>query len=82
MSHNDPNNLASVPSGLVDTRAAMKIIGTSDRTVSRLTKINALPFRKIGRLVRFCPEEIRLWIAAGCPTTPNAADAIRQGVKP
>lgn len=80
MNHNDPNNLGSAPPGLVDTRAAMKIIGTSDRTIARLTRINALPHRKIGRLVRFCPEELRLWIAAGCPTTPNAADVIRQGV--
>ncbi len=50
------------------------------RTLWSLTKCGAIPSRHIGRAVRYCPDELRAWVGAGCPTDPGAADRIRKGV--
>lgn len=66
---------------LVDSRAASAMLALGERTLWSLTNRNAIPSRKIGRAVRYSPEELRMWIAAGCPTEPGAADRVRKAVR-
>jgi predicted DNA-binding transcriptional regulator AlpA len=59
--------------------AARLKIGLS--TLWTLTNCRAIPSRKIGRSVRYAVWELEAWINAGCPTEPNAADAILRGLR-
>lgn len=59
----------------VDTAALLAI---SPRKLWTLTRCNAIPSRRIGRAVRYCPSELRLWVVAGCPTDPGAAERVRR----
>ena len=63
---------------LIDATAAAAIPALGARTLWALTKCDALPSQRIGRSVRYCPSELRAWIAAGCPTNPGAADLVRR----
>ena len=65
---------------LIDAKAAARLLALGARTLWTLTKCNAVPSRHIGRSVRYCPGELRAWIAAGCPTEPGSADRVRKGV--
>lgn len=62
---------------LIDTRAACVALALSPRTVWSLTNRRAIPSCRVGRAVRYCPDELRAWVAAGCPTEPGAADRLR-----
>ena len=62
---------------LIDSGSAAKLLGISARMLWTLTQRKAIPSRKIGRSVRYVPGELRAWIGAGCPTTPNAANRLR-----
>ena len=66
---------------LIDTKAAATMLAMGFRSVWRYTKCNAIPSRKIGSSVRYCPDELRAWIVAGCPTEPGAGDRIRKTLK-
>lgn len=66
---------------LIDSKAAAKALGIGERTLWGLTRCDAIPVRRVGRLVRYCPEELRAWVAAGCPTEPGAADRVRKGAR-
>lgn len=65
---------------LIDAKAAASRLAMSPRTLWSLTKCNAIPSRRIGRSVRYCPDELRAWVAAECPTEPGAAARVREGV--
>lgn len=62
---------------LIDSEAAARLLGISERALWTWTKRKAIPSRKLGRCVRYVPDELRAWIGAGCPTTPNAATRLR-----
>lgn len=64
---------------LIDAPAAARLLSISARTLWALTKCRAVPSHRVGRSVRYCPTELRSWIAAGCPTEPGAADRLRKG---
>ncbi|MCH7791750.1 MAG: helix-turn-helix domain-containing protein [Planctomycetes bacterium] len=57
------------------------MLGIGARTLWTLTNRGAIPSRKIGRSVRYCPAELRAWVAAGCPTEPGAAERVRKAVR-
>ncbi len=38
-------------------------LGTSERFVRRLVSERRLPFHKVGKFVRFDPEDIDIWLA-------------------
>lgn len=66
---------------LIDSETAAAMLGMGTRTLWGLTKCEAIPVRRVGRLVRYCPDELRAWVAAGCPTEPGAADRVRKGAR-
>jgi len=63
---------------LIDAKAAAALLAISPRKLWTLTRCNAIPSRRIGRAVRYCPTELRLWVVAGCPTEPGAAERVRR----
>lgn len=65
---------------LIDAKAAAEQLAIGSRTLWSLTKCNAIPSRRIGRAVRYCPAELRAWIDAGCPTASGSADRVRKEV--
>ena len=66
---------------LIDAKAAAALLAIGARTLWTYTNCNAIPSRKIGRAVRYCPDELRAWIAAGCPTHAGAADGVRSAIQ-
>jgi predicted DNA-binding transcriptional regulator AlpA len=67
-----PKNEAHEPqvldSNLLDGKAVAKLLGVSQRMVWRLKDGGRMPRPiKLGSLVRWKPDEIHKWIAAGCP---------------
>ena len=65
---------------LVGAKVAAGMLSIGSRTLWSLTKCNAVPSRKIGRAIRYCPNELQAWIAAGCPTEPGSAKRARKGI--
>lgn len=49
--------------GLLDVARLAKLLGVSERFVRRLVDERRIPFHKIGKYVRFRPEEVSLWVA-------------------
>lgn len=66
---------------LIDAKAAVSLLAIGARTLWTYTNCRAIPSRKIGRAVRYCPDELRAWIAAGCPTDAGAADGVRSAMQ-
>jgi predicted DNA-binding transcriptional regulator AlpA len=66
---------------LIDTQAVCATLSLSPRTVWSLTNRGALPSRRVGRSVRYCPAELRAWVEAGCPTEPGAAERVRAAMR-
>jgi len=64
---------------LADSKAIAALLSLSPRKLWALTKCNAIPSRRIDRSVRYDLTEVRAWVAAGCPTDPNAAERVRRG---
>tara|TARA_B100000959_G_scaffold252759_1_gene283078 strand:+ start:325 stop:519 length:195 start_codon:yes stop_codon:yes gene_type:complete len=50
---------------LVNQAALAKILGCSPRTIANLTSRKAIPFIKIGRLIRFQPDRVVEALAGG-----------------
>jgi excisionase family DNA binding protein len=48
---------------LLDCSQVADILGCSLRTVRRITELRTIPFVKVGRLVRFRPQDIERYIA-------------------
>lgn len=65
---------------LIDSKAAATRLNISPRTLWSLTRCDAIPHRRIGALLRYCPEELSVWIAMGCPTNPGSASRVRREV--
>jgi excisionase family DNA binding protein len=49
---------------LIDIEDVAKALGVSVRYVRRLVFENRIPYVKVGRLLRFDPEELAPWIDA------------------
>lgn len=52
-------------------------LGIGERKCWELVNRNALPHKRIGKLICFCPRELRWWVFLGCPDAPNAAEKVR-----
>lgn len=52
---------------LVNQTTLAKIIGCSPRTIANLTRRRAIPFIKVGRLIRFQPERVIEALATPTP---------------
>lgn len=61
---------------LIDAKAACVVLSIGERKLWSLTKCRAIPSRKIDRAVRYCPDELKAWVDAGCPTTAGAAERV------
>ena len=57
-----PPNLGSEPGSLIDTATVAARLGVTERFVRRLVDERRIPFLKIGKFVRFDPDEIAEWI--------------------
>lgn len=55
-------NLGSEPGALIDTEALAGRLGVTERFVRRLVDERRIPFLKIGKFIRFDPDEIAAWI--------------------
>jgi len=66
---------------LINAKAAAKKLSLGPRTLWSLTNRRAVPSRKIGRSVRYCPDELAAWIEADCPTDAGAADRVRAAMR-
>lgn len=62
---------------LIDAKAASSALAISERKLGSLTACNAIPSMKLGALRRYSPDELRAWVAAGCPTGPGSAEGVR-----
>lgn len=52
----------SAPTLLLTPRQAAAALSISERSLWSLTKSGAVPSIKIGRLVRYRPESLRVWL--------------------
>ncbi|MFA6045977.1 MAG: hypothetical protein WC718_13425 [Phycisphaerales bacterium] len=68
------------PALLIDAKAACAMLCIGERQLWQLSNCRAIPSLKIGKSRRYSPAELAAWVAAGCPTTPGAGDAIRKAV--
>jgi excisionase family DNA binding protein len=59
---------------LLDKKQAAETLGVSPVTVDRLRQSGKLPYRKIGGLVRFIPEDLDDFIRASASTNRDPAD--------
>ena len=57
-----PPNLGSEPGSLIDTATVAARLRVTERFVRRLVDERRIPFLKIGKFVRFDPDEIAEWI--------------------
>lgn len=60
-----PDNLSRINAGsmpLLDAEGLAARLGVTARFVRRLVEERRIPYLKIGRLVRFEPAEVELWI--------------------
>lgn len=46
---------------LMDTRAAARFLGVSERALHRLKASGSIPFVPVGRLIRYRPESLAAW---------------------
>lgn len=49
---------------LIDIGTLAQHLGVNERFVRRLVEEHRLPFHKIGKFVRFHPDDVTSWIAA------------------
>jgi len=63
---------------LIDAKSARVLLSISARRLWVLSICNAIPSFKIGKSRRYCPDELRGWIRASCPTAPGAGNQIRK----
>jgi len=48
---------------LIDAREAARLLRLSERTLHSHTKNGLIPAVRLGRLVRYSPDQLRAWIA-------------------
>lgn len=56
---------STLPRLLLDIPELAKRLGTSQRHIRRLIADRRIPYVKVGRLVRFDPDEIAAWLDEG-----------------
>jgi excisionase family DNA binding protein len=56
------NDVQMIPVLLLNGRQAAKALGISERTLATYTKSGLLPVVRIGRSVRYSPDDLRQWI--------------------
>ena len=47
---------------LTDVSGVAELLGVSERFVRRLVDERRIPFFKVGKFIRFSPDELRTWI--------------------
>ncbi len=67
---------------LIDAKAAAALLCMGERHLWMLSNCRAIPSFKIGKSRRYCPDELRAWILAGCPTEDGAGDRVRKAARP
>lgn len=67
---------------LIDAKSACVLLRMGERQLWVLSNRRAIPSFKIGKSRRYCPDELRAWVRAGCPTEAGAGDRVRKAVKP
>lgn len=82
---------ASLPSGgssssepiplLLGSPDAAGLLAISPRKLWSLSRCDAVPHHRIGRLVRYSPAELAAWVAAGCPEAPGSARRVRAAMR-
>lgn len=77
---NDPHIHSTSPL-LIDAKDTQSLLRMGERRLCVLTTCGAIPSFKIGKSRRYCPEELKAWIRAGCPTEPGAGDRVRKSVR-
>jgi hypothetical protein len=75
-------NAPSVAPLLINAKAACTLLSMGERKLWTLSNCRAIPSFKIGKSRRYCPDELRAWIDAGCPTEGGAGDRVRKVVRP
>lgn len=73
----DKNTPTTTAPLLIDAKAACALLCLGGRRLWVLSNCRAIPSFKIGKSRRYCPDELRAWIRAGCPTEGGAGDRIR-----
>ena len=63
------------------SRDAARELCISPRMLWTLTACGAIPVVRIGRAVRYRPDELKAWLDAGAPTEPNSAERVRASMK-
>jgi hypothetical protein len=76
-----PNVSAASPL-LIDAKAACAMLCIGKRRLWMLSNCRAIPSIKIGKSRRYCPNELRAWVQAGCPTEGGAGDRVQKAVRP
>ena len=66
---------------LIRSRDAERTLSLGRERVRVLASTGALPCYRLGRDYRFCPDELRAWIRAGCPTEAGAGEAVRRNMR-
>ena len=66
---------------LIDAKAACVALSMGERRLWVLSNCRAIPSHKIGKSRRYCPDELRAWVRAGCPTEAGAGDRVRKAVR-
>lgn len=74
-----PTTPGAVPL-LIDAKAACAVLAIGERRLWSLSTCRAIPSYTIGRSRRYCPDELRAWVRAGCPCDAGAGDRVRKGV--
>lgn len=59
--------------GLLTAAELARRLGVSEPTVRRLTAQRGIPFYRIGRSVRYCPEAVARWLQEHARYAPYAA---------
>jgi hypothetical protein len=76
----DANIAMTTGALLIDAKAASALLSIGARRLWVLSNCRAIPSFKIGKSRRYCPNELRAWIRAGCPTEGGAGDRVRKAV--
>ena len=76
----DANIAMTTGAFLIDAKAASALLSIGARRLWVLSNCRAIPSFKIGKSRRYCPNELRAWIRAGCPTEGGAGDRVRKAV--
>lgn len=77
----DTNTPTTTAALLIDAKAACALLCMGERRLWVLSNCRAIPSFKIGKSRRYCPDELRAWIRAGCPTEGGAGDRVRKAVR-